>query len=594
MARRSRSSGRAPRGGRRSSRTLWLGLGLFAVFLLLLCSISGVWWLARWLTGGPEEVGSATPAPTWPQDSPVLTVAVSPVMLPTLQDLAAEFNAQELTAPDGQALEVQVRALVPETMVEMALEAPYFQALVPDSSIWLDLLDRQWAQRHGPQENTNALAALIPPRRVAANVRFAVSPLVIAAWEDVAQELGWPQQPVSWSTVQRKAVEDPAFRWSHPSTQHAAGLLATLAEFYAGAGLTRGLDEDLATQPHVLDYVRTIEATVQFYGESEDVLIRRLEEEGPQIVDAFVAQEQTVIAWNRRQPDRRLVAIYPAEGTLWVDHPLALLELGAGDEPQVTDNQRRTFQAFSEFLTRPDTQRRLLDLGYRPTHPDVALDEPGSPFVGTDAVDPRQPATTLQIPPAPVVEVVRNVWWYTKRPTNVFLVVDTSDSMYGDKLDATRQALRAFVDQIRGPRDRVGLVDFGSEVKRVVPLQPMDEEGREALLRIIDSLEADGYTALVDGVMAAYQALQEANDPEAINAIVVMTDGQENNSRYYMVDLAQAMEAGRIPVLIFTIGFGEDADEELLRQMAELGGGQFRWASEADIQQLYRIISTYF
>ncbi len=594
MARRSRPSGRPPGGRGRPRRTLWLGLGLFTVLLLLLCSISGAWWLARWLTGGAEEAGPANPAPTWPPDSPVLSVAVSPVMLPTLQELAAAFNAQELTAPDGQTLQIQVRPLVPETMVTRALEAPSFQALVPDSSIWLDLLDRQWAQRHAPPGNTNALAALIPPRRVAAHVRFAVSPLVIAAWEDVAQELGWPQQPVSWSTVQRKAVEDPTFRWSHPSTQHAAGLLATLAEFYAGAGLTRGLDETLATQPHVLDYVRTIEATVQFYGESEDVLVQRLAEEGTQIVDAFVAQEQTVIAWNRRQPQRRLVALYPAEGTLWVDHPLALLELGAEDESPVTDNQRRAFQAFSQFLTQPDTQRRLLERGYRPTHPDLALDEPGSPFVDTDTVDPRQPATALQIPPASVVEVVRNVWWYTKRPTNVFLVVDTSDSMSGDKLDATRQALRAFVDQIRGPRDRVGLVDFGSGVKRVVPLQPMDERGRANLFPVIDSLEADGYTALVDGVMAAYQALQDANDPEAINAIVVMTDGQENNSRYDMGDLARAMQAGRIPVLIFTIGFGDDADEVLLRQMAELGRGQFRWASEADLQQLYRIISTYF
>ena len=48
------------------------------------------------------------------------------------------------------------------------------------------------------------------------------------------------------------------------------------------------------------------------------------------MLDLFVAQERVVIDWNRNDPDARLVALYPSEGTLWTDHPLALLELGQG------------------------------------------------------------------------------------------------------------------------------------------------------------------------------------------------------------------------------------------------------------------------
>lgn len=54
------------------------------------------------------------------------------------------------------------------------------------------------------------------------------------------------------------------------------------------------------------------------------------------------------------------------------------------------------------------------------------------------------------------------------------------------------------------------------------------------------------------------------------------------------------IEVAQVPVVIFTIAFGQDADEQLLQNIARLGGGQFRRADETDIKELYRIISTYF
>jgi Ca-activated chloride channel family protein len=81
----------------------------------------------------------------------------------------------------------------------------------------------------------------------------------------------------------------------------------------------------------------------------------------------------------------------------------------------------------------------------------------------------------------------------------------------------------------------------------------------------------------------------------AINAIVVMTDGQENESYYRLRDLEQLLASvGSNRPVIFTIGFGDDADEPLLKEIARLGQGQYRPADETDIEELYRIISTYF
>jgi Ca-activated chloride channel family protein len=194
-----------------------------------------------------------------------------------------------------------------------------------------------------------------------------------------------------------------------------------------------------------------------------------------------------------------------------------------------------------------------------------------------------------------VVEVVQNVWWYTKRPTNVYLVVDTSGSMGGEKLASTQEALESFVTHIRGDRDQLGLIEFGSGVKSMEPLQPLDDARRRALIGQIREMEASGDTALLDAVRRAYDNLQETADPEAINAIVAMTDGRENASGSSIADLEWRFEQETdVRVVVFAIAFGRDADDDLLQRIADAGEGQFRRADETDIEALYEIISTYF
>ncbi len=568
-------------------------IGAIGIVVVCMCVILTAWAGQSVWNSLRERQGMTTSQGGWDSTTAEVTVAVSPGMASTLAKLAEQFNAQARKTPDGSPMLVRTISVVPEKMVEQSLANPPFQAIAPDSSLWLNQLDQRWVAQYSAGEGESLIP--IGNRRFGDPVRYAASPVVIAAWESVARGLGWPERNIGWKDIQQKATADPTFKWNHPSTGHASGLLATLAEFYAGAGLTRGLTEEAATAQTTLDYVRAVEATVRFYGEGEDVIVQRLAAEGRNFLDAFVAQEQVVIAWNQTQPGERLVAIYPAEGTLWADHPLALLELGMPGETPITDNQRRTYQAFVDYLTSAEVQQQLLSVGYRPVDLDVRLDGTGSPFSG-DAVDRRQPQTTLQIPAANVVEVVQNVWWYTKRPTNIYLVVDTSGSMdENDKIGLTRVALRSFVDQIRGARDQVGLITFATNVHVERPLQALDEAGRTALYTAIERLSASGNTALIDGVWEAYSRLLVEGNAEAINAIVVMTDGQENSSRQSLSALQRRIqqEQGK-QIVIFTIAFGKDADEKFMRSMAEMGGGQYRRATETDIEDLYKIISTYF
>ncbi len=76
---------------------------------------------------------------------------------------------------------------------------------------------------------------------VGETVRYAVSPVVIATWESLAREIGWPDRPLGWQDLLTRAQTGSQLPLEPPSTSSASGLLATLAEFYAGAGKTRGL-----------------------------------------------------------------------------------------------------------------------------------------------------------------------------------------------------------------------------------------------------------------------------------------------------------------------------------------------------------------
>jgi Ca-activated chloride channel family protein len=422
-------------------------------------------------------------------------------------------------------------------------------------------------------------------------VRFAVSPVVLAMWEDVATEMGWPDREIGWQDLLDRAQADPDFAWSHPSTSSASGLLATLAEFYAGAGKTRGLTiEDVQSQ-QTLDYVAALENTVRYYGAGDEpAIIQQALEQGAEFLDAFVVQEQMVVYFNTYRRDQpRLVAVYPVEGTLWQDHPLALLETGA-----LTPYQREAFGQFRDYLLSPEAQALVLRHGYRPASLETRLDGPDSPLTIENGVDHSQPKTTLQVPNPAVIRVVRDVWWYTKRHTNVYLVIDTSGSMRGDKLAQAQAALDVFIDQIEGDLERVGLVEFSTGVQTPVYLDELGNN-RPALEQAVDELIAEGDTALLDGVYEAYARLQNLGDTERINAIVVMTDGQENNSAISLRRLVRELqEEGRVPVVVFAVAYGDDADIATLQNIVEPTGGQVYEGDLDTIRDLYKIISTYF
>ena len=543
-----------------STCAILFGIAFVGVFALAGC----IFLIAFMLVNAPTET---------PVANATLDLAYSPEKESLMQEIVTRFNRANYKTPRGTAMTINATKMDAADIVDAA-RAGKFTAISPDSSLWLAQIDAG---------RDHAL--------VSEATRFAVTPVVIAMWEDVARSHGYPQKQIGWQDLLNKARSDPNFKWSHPSTSSASGTLATLAEFYAGANKTRNLTEEDIKNRATLDYVSALEKTVRAYGEGEQATIDQVLAKAKSYLDAFVVSERLVIYHNSKA-QTKLVAIYPAEGTLWQDHPLALLE-----QPNLNDEQRLTFRRLRDFMLSPEIQKIILQAGYRPVDLNLRLDDPASPIKTQNGVDPAQPQTTLQMPNAAIIEQVQSYWFLTKRPANILLVVDTSGSMgEQNKLKEAQDALSTFLDQIQGDRDRVGLVPFASSVYGTVALQDIGTQ-RAALKNRVGAFKADGRTALLDAVNFAYDDLQKRGDKERINAIVAMTDGIENASSTNTNALVQKIRRGNqtgVPVIIFSIAYGSDADFNALEALAQVTGGFSRRADPETIRKLYKILSTYF
>ena len=153
-----------------------------------------------------------------------------------------------------------------------------------------------------------------------------------------------------------------------------------------------------------------------------------------------------------------------------------------------------------------------------------------------------------------------------QRPrTEVVLVLDRSGSMDEDagdgqkKVDKLRESARIFVDAML-PGDGIGLVRFDDTVQRLMNVTDVGPlvtgGGRTTAIGHItgSALDPAGATSIGGGVQEGRNALNDgaasASPPYAVQAMVVLTDGQENTPPML------SSVAGSISANTFAIGLG--------------------------------------
>jgi Ca-activated chloride channel family protein len=556
-----------------------------------------------------------------PGDCTVVTGAISPEKIDLVTDLARTFNESDAARDGDECWFVDPRrkssgagAQALARGWDEGVDGPLPVIWSPAASGWGSVVN---------QRLTDAGETPFVPEDFE---RFMLTPLVIAMPEPMAEAVGYPEQAVGWSDILTLARSNAGWAdFGHPEwgpfrlgktnpNFSTSGLNALVAQTYAATGTTSDLTSEDLANPAVVDFATGVESAVVHYGDTTLTFLNNLyaaDRRGTSLtyVSAVAVEEKSVLDYNAGNPDGilepgeearppriPLVAIYPEEGTLFSDNPFFVLEAD-WVSPEQAEGARR----FSDYVSLPENQERVLEFGFRPANPDVAV---GEPVVADNGVDPDQPTTLLEVPEPEVMIDLLDRWEEQRKRARVLLVIDVSGSMSepADEsdpngptrldlaTDAAQQAIGLFAeddeialrvfttdmdgDQLAGFDDPEGDVLF----QDLVDYGRVGDIGENVRARIRSLIPLNG-TPLYDVTRTSYERALEGFDPTRINAVVLLTDGVNDDGDFdddnaQLAELLESLQEGTEgqdsqPVRVFTIAYSSDAAADVLGQIAE-------------------------
>ena len=360
--------------------------------------------------------------------------------------------------------------------------------------------------------------------------------------------------------------------------------LQTLVSQFASVSGKRPEELTAADVQQYQTAVQKIQSKITRYGKSTSTLAKAMVENGPFWASIGSVYESSVIAANTDLPAgaTRYEAVYPK--STFTSNMRAIVP----NAPWISDQEKEAADQIVGYLQSPSAQQIATNLGLRPGAPGVALGPKFSPNFG---VDPQASYDSYR-PPAPEVTEAMIIAWsqVAKKPSKVVVVVDSSGSMEGNKLPAVQNTLKTYVESL-GPKDEVALIDFDSEIRQPV-LVDGTPDGQARGLQFVASLRANGGTRLYDSALAARDWLSQNLRANAINAVLILTDGEDSESNINLEQLDQELAKSGFSsdqrIAFFTVGYGKEGEfnPKALEQIAQLNGGYYRKGDPATIAQL--------
>ena len=153
-------------------------------------------------------------------------------------------------------------------------------------------------------------------------------------------------------------------------------------------------------------------------------------------------------------------------------------------------------------------------------------------------------------------------------PSDLVLLVDNSMSM-SRRIEFVRSATERLFEGLK-PKDRVIVAPFTSRIGTITG--PTND--RKTVTQAVAAMRAGGGTAVLDSLLDAVRLLEGS---EGRRAIVLITDGYDENSKATVEEVMKAVEESQITVYSVAIGGVAGISlrgEDLLRRFADKSGGR--------------------
>jgi hypothetical protein len=511
-----------------------------------------------------------------------LHVAASLDIAAAVQRIGQHFNALHHDV-GGHCAQVDVTEDPPGAvaaglsgMGTIAGESPV-DAWVPDSSLWLNIT------RNSPSGAAGVRAT---------GVSVARSPLVITAPGSIAGTVGRASDQVGWKTLFPQSLGGPSaslhLQIHLPDPAHNAAGLAALVE-------VRRL---IGSQPRSRDaftaFVHNVLPSATFDDPQALSVLSTLAEPPWQARPVTVSSEQAVVAYNKANPNRHLVAYYPAQ-EYDLDYPFALTT-SAPLKVQVA-------QQFEQALQSSFAAASVRASGFHSANGQA--EEAGSQF---GIVGDPQPAVALAAPGEASTALQA---WNRLSVGSVDLVLDDVSAPMAKELGSSGQTrlqvlqsaaavgLALFPDSTQ-----MGVWEYSYRMNGALPYREMVPVGplpaqlglitrRQQLQEIAATLQPQpgASTAMYETILAAFRWMTANYQAGHNNVLIILGSGVNSAGSMTLSELLASLRKvydPRRPVQIIAVSAGTDADITALQEIAAVShGAAYSVQQPSDMTQVF-------
>lgn len=399
---------------------------------------------------------------------------------------------------------------------------------------------------------TNKYAELIGASdKQGKTTKVATSPVILGVKKGVAQDLGWDSKSPQWSEIVTAVDQDKLdFGMTDPSESN-SGFSSLIAVSTALAGRGESLNrEDIdRVTPELKTFFNGLSVTSGSSGWLKNRFMQY-----PNSADAIFNYESVV--YNMIDEGADIIPIIPEDGVINADYPLSQMSNNSEEDNEkienlvqwLLDHQADITQHYLRPVDNTPVNERLGDKII------IDLPYPGSQVVTEYLVDKYNDEL--------------------RRPGNTVIVVDTSGSMRGNRIESLEQSLRTLNEESFRNRETVSIVSFSGNVNGAVTDTIDKEIGLSTKIDgYIDTLNAGGETAIYSTLIDTYEDFDTTND--AVNSIVLMTDGENTRGVNFkgFKDYYDSLDEAKKSIPVFIILYGESSEEEM-EELAALTGGK--------------------
>jgi Ca-activated chloride channel family protein len=161
-----------------------------------------------------------------------------------------------------------------------------------------------------------------------------------------------------------------------------------------------------------------------------------------------------------------------------------------------------------------------------------------------------------------------------KPPVDLALVIDTSGSMGGAKIENARSAAKQLITNL-ADGDIVSIDTFSDRAEALIPPTVLNGESRDRLMTAITRLRPKGSTNMFDGLSLGEAHVAQAPPSHTVRRVVVISDGIANVGPSTPEALGAVAERGlRFRAQVTSLGVGNDYDEHTLNALAIRSSGR--------------------